>query len=266
VGRTSRAKVVVALAGAFAVLGASTANAQTPPTLTGEVLTQHTAFTGSATGNCSTNPTTGVTSYSLSFAGLAVGPYPGTFTEQISATIGPPATPLPLPTFPDTFVSGPSPAEFLAAGQLLSLDAAFTIDSPTGEVSGTKTLSAVVVADPSHAGVCADLAATASPLGLATGSYKDVRAFDLSYTATITTAEAGFHDEGTAQAEGRQGHVETTGGFLSDVNDFAEAFQSTLASPTPTGGQGGGGTKPGKGCGDKNHVHEREAECHNPPR
>ena len=24
--------------------------------------------------------------------------------------------------------------------------------------------------------------------------------------------------------------------------------------------------KPGKGCGDKNHVHEREGECKNPPK
>jgi hypothetical protein len=27
-----------------------------------------------------------------------------------------------------------------------------------------------------------------------------------------------------------------------------------------------GSTKPGKGCGDKNHVHYREGECKNPPK
>ena len=42
-----------------------------------------------------------------------------------------------------------------------------------------------------------------------------------------------------------------------------------IASP---GNQGGGGPgnsglfKPGKGCGDKNHIHYRENECKKPPR
>jgi len=27
-----------------------------------------------------------------------------------------------------------------------------------------------------------------------------------------------------------------------------------------------GDVKPGKGCGDKNHVHYREAECKKPPK
>ena len=34
-----------------------------------------------------------------------------------------------------------------------------------------------------------------------------------------------------------------------------------------SGGPGNsGGTKPGKGCGDKNHVHYRESECKKPPK
>jgi hypothetical protein len=42
-----------------------------------------------------------------------------------------------------------------------------------------------------------------------------------------------------------------------------------IASP---GGHGSGGPgnsglyKPGKGCGDKNHIHYRENECKKPPR
>lgn len=37
--------------------------------------------------------------------------------------------------------------------------------------------------------------------------------------------------------------------------------------PPSSGGPGNSGeTKPGKGCGDKNHYHEREAECKKPPK
>jgi hypothetical protein len=256
-----RTRVGIGVAFAIAALGAAPATAQ-PPTLTGEVLTQHLAFAGATTGNCSTDPSTGITSYSLNFAGPAAGPYPGTFTEQIQVSIGPPSGVLPLNPFPgDGFPPGPvNPSQFVAAGQLLSFDATFTIDSAVGAVSGTKTLSAVVPADPTHAGVCAQLINAPSPAGPVTGVYKDVRAFDLTYEATITTAGGGFTDEGSSQAQGRQGRIDSAGGVVSDVNDFGETFQSTLTEPVPVG------AKPGKGCGDKNHTHEREEECKKPPR
>jgi hypothetical protein len=37
---------------------------------------------------------------------------------------------------------------------------------------------------------------------------------------------------------------------------------------SPSNGDPGnsGAVKPGKGCGDKNHYHEREDECKKPPR
>ena len=35
----------------------------------------------------------------------------------------------------------------------------------------------------------------------------------------------------------------------------SEEFVSSLVAPLPVG------TKPGKGCGDKNHVHARAGEC-----
>jgi hypothetical protein len=142
----------------------------------------------------------------------------------------------------------------IPAGQVLRLAATFTIDSPTGAVTGTKTLSAVVPADATHAGLCRDFSSTPSPFGSITGSYKELRAYDLSYTATIKTLDGAFKDEGTAQAQGRQGHIASST-FLSDVNDFTEIFQSTLTTPTPVA------DRPGKGCGDKNHVHERQREC-----
>lgn len=253
-------RVSLGVALAMAALGAAPAAAQ-PPTLTGEVLQQHTAFTGAITGNCSTDAGTGVTSYSFDFAGIAAGAYPGTFTEQVQVSIGPASGVLPLDPFPDGFLPGtPNPSQFLAAGQLLSFNATFTIDSAVGTVSGTKTLSAVVAADPTHAGVCAEFTNAPSPAGLVTGAYKDVRAFDLTYDATITTTGGSFTDEGTSEAQGRQGHIENAGGVVSDVNDFGETFQSTLTEPVPVG------AKPGQGCGDKNHTHEREDECKKAPR
>jgi hypothetical protein len=255
-----RKRVGLGVAFAIAALAAAPAAAQ-PPTLTGEVLQQHIAFAGATTGNCSTDPATGVTTYSFNFAGPAAGPYPGTFTEQIQVSIGPPSGVLPLDPFPDGFPPGAAnPSQFLAAGQLLSFDATFTIDSPIGAVIGTKTLSAVVPADATHAGVCAEFVNAPSPAGLVTGSYKDVRAFNLTYEATITSAEGSFNDEGSSQAQGRQGRIDSAGGVVSDVNDFGETFQSTLSEPVPVGG------KPGAGCGDKNHTHEREDDCKRPPR
>jgi hypothetical protein len=258
-GRRAPAAV---LAFAVAALGAAPAAAQ-PPTLTGEVLTQHIAFAGSTTGNCVTDPATGTTSYSFDFLGPATGPYTGSFTESIQVTIGPPTVPLALNPFPgDGFPPGlVNPSQFLAAGQLLSFDATFAIDSPTGDVSGTKTLSAVVPADTTHAGVCAEFTNSPSPAGPVSGAYKDVRAFDLTYEATITSAEGTFRDAGTSEAQGRQGHIEgASGGVVSDVNDFGETFQSSMPQPPPINGT------PGKGCGDKNHTHEREGECKKPPR
>jgi hypothetical protein len=40
-----------------------------------------------------------------------------------------------------------------------------------------------------------------------------------------------------------------------------------IAVASPGGGPGNSGLfKPGKGCGDKNHIHYRENECKKPPR
>jgi hypothetical protein len=105
-------------------------------------------------------------------------------------------------------------------------------------VSGSKTLSAVMPADPTHAGVCAEFTNMPSEFGPVSGAYKDVRAFDLTYEATISTPTGTFTDEGTSQAQGRQGRIVGSqgGGVLSDVNDFGETFQSSLSEPAPAGG------------------------------
>ena len=46
-----------------------------------------------------------------------------------------------------------------------------------------------------------------------------------------------------------------------DLTNNTATVVSTVAQPTPTQE-----VRPGKGCGDKNHVHEREAECKKAPK
>jgi hypothetical protein len=244
----------LAVAVALAVFSAAPAAAEPPP-LTGEVLSQHVAYTGPTSGVCTTDATSGNTSYSFAFAGTAIGPYPGTFTADLDVTIGPQtAGILSLAPFPDTFGSGTSADDFLSAGQLLVLDVAFTIESPAGDVLGSAVESAVVPADQTHAGVCAEFVDEPVPgVGTVTGAYKDVRFFDGFYEAEITTPEEVFLDEGSVDLQGRQG--EGNGGALFDVNDFAASFVSDFEPdpgpgpgpvPTPTPGPG---TAPGPGPG-----------------
>jgi hypothetical protein len=208
---------------AFGVAPAAAA----PPRLTGEVLSQHTSYAGPTTGVC-TAGAAGSTSYSMDFAGNASAPYSGTFTEHIQATIGPQTTVRSLQPFPDGFSSGPGPDDFVAAGQLLSLSASFTINSTAGTVTGTKTLTAVVPGDSTHAGTCRVWMNEAVPsFGTVTGAYRDLRAFDIEYEATITTTDGSFSDAGSTDLQARQGKASNEGGLLFDVNDLGESFDSS---------------------------------------
>jgi hypothetical protein len=203
--------------------------AAAPPSLTGEVLSGHTSYVGPTSGVCSTDPVMGVTSYSLDFTGISSGPYPGAFVEEIQATIGPQTTVLPMGPFPDGFDPGTqNPSQLIPAGRLLSLTASFTIDSPAGDVTGTKQLTAVVPADFTHAGTCREWMNEPVPgFGTVTGAYKDVRAFDIDYEATISTAAGDLRDEGATDLQARQGEASNQGGLLFDVNDLGESFDSS---------------------------------------
>jgi hypothetical protein len=203
--------------------------AAAPPSLTGEVFSRHVPYVGPTSGFCSTDPVTGATSYSLDFTGLASGPYPGTFTEQIQATIGSQTSVLPMGLFPDGFSPGTqNPSLVVPAGRLLSLTASFTIDSPRGDVTGTKTLAAVVPADSTHAGTCREwMNEPVLGFGTVTGAYKEVRAFDVDYEATITTPAGNLLDEGATDLQARQGEASNEGGLLFDVDDLGESFDSS---------------------------------------
>ena len=246
---------------AVVLLAAAPAAAQSPPTLTGEVFSTHTFFDEPTAGTCVTDPDTGETTFSMSFSGIATGPYSGTYTEDIAATIGPAGAPISIGPFPDGNPdAGPGLGDAnIGVGQLLTLTADFTIDSPSGDVTGQKVLSAVVPANQTHGGACAELDPSMPP-GVS-GGYRDVRAFDLDYGATITTADGQFHDEGSSRLQARKGIFSIGSSVFMRVNDLGEDFLSSLAETVPLERP-----KPGKGCGDKNHEHEREDECKKPPK
>jgi hypothetical protein len=170
---------------------------------------------------------------------MASGPYAGTFTERIQARIGPQTTALPMGPFPDGFDPGAqNPSQLVPVGQLLNLDASFAIASPAGTVTGTKTLAAVVPADSNHAGACREWSnEPVTGFGVVTGAYKDVRAFDIAFEATITTADGSLVDRGTTDLQARQGKASNQGGVIFDVDDLGESFDSSVTLPPPVLGK-----------------------------
>lgn len=139
-----------------------------PPTLTGEEF----IATPEITATCNPDGTSTVT---FTASGAATGPYPGTFTEVGTATIGPQTL---------------SPGGGQSLGTLLTFDSVFTIQSPLGEVTGTKTL-AFPVTNP----------ATEVAIGQC-NTFQDVELVDvidrftIRYEAQISTAEGDFGDRG----------------------------------------------------------------------
>lgn len=134
------------------------------------------------TGTC--DPA-GASTINFSVTGIAVGPYPGTFSESGTFTFGPTQT-------------------------LTSFTASFTIDSPAGQVTGTKTLV-------SGFGSCSQT--------MVDGALITKVSLDGSvrYEATITTASGTFIDSGVATARGSTSSIES--GTNSSVSSgFSESF------------------------------------------
>ena len=128
-------RLLVLATAAFAVL-APAAQAQTvPESLMGEALLAGGENPG-GTGSFDVSPCNADGSFSFSAFGVAVGPYPGTFTE--TGTVTPLATPLPDGT------------------NLAAFEASFTIDSPsTGTtITGTKTMRVVMEPEGRNEAAC----------------------------------------------------------------------------------------------------------------
>lgn len=145
---------VLMLFGALALPVAALADSP-PPTLTGE------HFTGTfseSVGNCDSTPP--AIHYHVS--GLATGPYPGTFNETGIIVIPPAGTGFDL-------------------APLLDITVHFTIDSPVGQVDGTKTF----VATSTGIGQCHEI----TPLQ----KLKMANADDLAYRAVMSTGLGAGH-------------------------------------------------------------------------
>jgi hypothetical protein len=219
----SRSLAGLAVAGL--ALYASAARAQVaPPTLTGEELTAALPSGPVITTNC--NPSN-ISTVTFSVSGVvAMGPYPGTFTEVGTATIG-------LQTL--------NPSGGSSTGTLLTYDAVFTIDSAVGEVTGTKTL-AFPVTNP----------ATQVAIGQC-NTFNGVELedvidrFTVRYEATISTLGGTFADRGLVPLVAVQ-RVRVLGPPVVDnFDNFIEEFTSDLAAPEPLTSLGlatGGGQIP----------------------
>jgi len=178
------------------LVSAARADVDTIPPLTTEFLDLHvTALTGSATLNCQ-DAGNGTLTYSA--LGEATGPYPGTATE--SGTL----------VFED--------------GVIKSFDITFTIDSPAGQVAGTREPSFLDTI------VCTTV-----------GPAKEINSIlQERYDAEITTLTGTLHDHGAVSSGlaatllAGQTTVNTTASFVSD-REGARLDVSPKESVNPAG-------------------------------
>jgi hypothetical protein len=182
-----------------------------PPTLTGESfaagLFTTPAGQGSITLTSASCDPAGTSTLSYQVSGPAAGPYPGTFTETGTVTMGPQNNP--------SGFSNPS-------ALITSWTVSFTITSPAGSVTGTETLPTGATTT----GICTT--ASQSPIGSEQYAANVVAPTGLAYQATITVGGAQFADQGLS--------IPVT---LNDVpvdpatNNFNESFTSEQLTTTP---------------------------------
>ncbi len=182
-GRAVLASVGLCAVTCAVFCSAAAAETSPPPTLTGESFHQDAPTTTSVTCN---HTELGGT---FEASGIATGPYPGTFQETGSALVT---------------TNG--------SGHAISYDltASFTIDSPVGQVAGTKHSTNFGVS-------CADSQTASLAFNTTPGAFV---ATD-TYQAKILTASGAFADKGLFQ-------VTYSPSFLGG---FTELFSSALPAP-----------------------------------
>lgn len=179
------------------------ASAQTPPPgLGGERLSE----TDPSITNCAAG--SGGGSFSYEASGTATGSYPGTFTETGTITVGP--------------EEGPTSRQ-----RITSVQVQFAIDSPVGQVTGTKQY--VPTGDPNvnfANGKCTD------DFGTLGGSIF-VASDDLRYSATIVTPDG----QTCTQSGPTSLSLVDNSSVLAD--SFTEVLLNDLSAPAPvcTGGE-----------------------------
>ena len=184
------AVLAVALVGANQAAGAGKKESSVAP-LTGEMLfAADMPLVGSSnvSGTCNL---VGNSTFNFTVMGEASGPYPGTFTESGTFTVGPPLMPV-----------------------LVSFNSTFTINSSAGTVDGTKTFTG-----PLNVGACG--IAAFPPDGHSLQG-------TLSYTAEITTPTGSGTDSGTSVVTYQDTRMRLPG--FNDFS-FNEDFTSTAAPP-----------------------------------
>lgn len=147
--------------------------------------------------------------------GAAIGQYPGTFDEDGTITIGPQTNP------GSVSVSG------LAQGDAV-VEATFTIDSPAGQVTGTKRTPLEFTgpfAGWNSQGVCAELSGEIE--GRPFVGHEWIVEGAVSYEAVITTEAGQFRDSGVATITLIRGNNVGTPPIVSDVSGFFENFLSS---------------------------------------
>jgi len=218
----------IVLAASLGLPGAVVA-ADPPPTLTGAFLSAFPEFIPTSTvdivASCDPDGTSTIT---WSVSGDAFGPYAGTFVETGTATLGPQTAP--------AFVNG------LQLGYLLTVDAFFAIDSPTGQVTGSKRLT--VTGSLGDLGGCYDLQDFILPDGsTASGTFRRVSASSMSYEALIIAGDAAYLDSGTTGV----GLEHFAGTGMAEIDSVQEAFTSTQSEVVQAlGGRATGGGRIGE--------------------
>ena len=171
----------------------------------------------------------GTSRFTVHASGVATGPYPGTFEETVDVTIG-----------PQTIQLGT--AQVL--GRIVELDARFTIDSPLGQVAGTKILRASLREEVNLGRCRGSEPVPPDPFGNVspcTQLVHGIYSTHTSYEAEIRTATGTFSDSGFAgvSAEERQVECPGTQGDFS-LRHFSEEFVSERSANTPGKAIGGG--------------------------
>jgi hypothetical protein len=208
----------------------------------------------------------GTSTLTLDDTGFAFGPIDGIAEIHVRVTIGPQDQP-PVPDFAPFPWSGVQAGTIgLAAGPLTSFDEQFRITSYDGQttVNGTKHL----VADLGNTGVCQEYAHEQPPddpvFGLPLTAYFSIaNAQVLAYDATIQSPLGTSHDSGVSEAylENSFGRFDADPtSVATSTGNFLESFgTSHPLGPPPD-------VKPGKHCGDRNHVGAKESDCKRPPK
>ena len=194
------ARLVAAVHISLGLVASSPASAQTNPPMTGEFLSALTPATITS-GNC--DPA-GNSTLTFTIAGIAAGPYPGTFVESGRVVVGPQ-------------IHEVVPGQFY--GDILAFDADFTITGATGTVTGTKTFAPDIPANGGfvRGGCLGEGDIVAAQILVAT----------LRFSATVNGLLGTSTDQGQAWAN-FNAYVTP---HANTVPEFRQAFTSTTAPP-----------------------------------